>query len=150
MFHTTSWLIDMNWATFPSTHSGTSVSLLHSPCCSILPKYLLWLVQFHRRYLNWYWHSLMPSRAPLATSLTISGWFWHSSACFPASRLVFLQMLLGSMTSGLPTALQGKSKSTASARGKQDGKEEGMNLHHRRNNKKVPTFVVFFIPSILS
>lgn len=142
MFHTTSWLTDMNWATF--------LSLLHSPCCSILPKYLLWLVQFHRRYRNWYWHSLMPSRAPLATSLTISGWFWHSSACFPASRLVFLQMLLGSMTSGLPTALQGKSKSTASAQGKQDGNKEGINLHHRRNNKKVPTFFFLFPPFSVS
>lgn len=106
VFHTTSFITDVNRATFPSPYRRTLVALLHSPCCRIFPKYLLWLVQFHRRYLNWYWHSLMPSRAPLATSLTISGWFWHSSACFPASRLVFLQMLLGSMTSGLPTALQ--------------------------------------------
>lgn len=79
----------------------------HSPCWSILPKYLFWLVQFQRRKRNWYWHSRTPSLAPLATSWTISGWFWHSSACLPASRLVFRQILLGSMTRGLPTALQG-------------------------------------------
>lgn len=96
---------DCFWLSSKCKDRNTPVSLLHSPCCSIFPKYLLWLVQFHRRYLNWYWHSLMPSLAPLATSLTISGWVWHSSACFPARRFVFLQMLLGSITSGLPTAL---------------------------------------------
>lgn len=63
-------------------------------------------MQFHRRYLNWYWHSLTPSLAPFATSLTISGWDWHSSACLPARRFAFLQMVLGSITSGLPTALE--------------------------------------------
>lgn len=81
-------------------------TLPHSPCCRIFPKYLLWLVQFQRRKRNWYWHSRTPSLAPLATSCTISGSVWHNSACFPASRLVFRQMLLGSMTNGLPTALE--------------------------------------------
>lgn len=77
-----------------------------SPCWRTLPKYLFWLVQFQRRKRNWYWHSRTPSFAPLATSFTISGWVWHSSACLPARRFVFLQMLFGSMTNGLPTALR--------------------------------------------
>lgn len=99
----------MSWFTTSGKiqEKNTKESPSHrSPCCSIFPKYLLWLVQFHRRYLNWYWHSLTPSLAPLATSLTISGWLWHSSACFPARRFAFLQMVLGSITSGLPTALE--------------------------------------------
>jgi hypothetical protein len=69
------------------------------------PKALLWLEQFQRRKRNWNWHSRTPSRAPRASSATTSGSAWHNSACRPASLRAFLQMLVGSMTKGLPTAL---------------------------------------------
>jgi hypothetical protein len=63
-------------------------------------------VQFHRRFLNWCWHSSMANSAPLATSFTISGSFLQISRCFPARRFVFLQILLWSINKGLPTALK--------------------------------------------
>ncbi|KAI8775892.1 hypothetical protein BgiBS90_023048 [Biomphalaria glabrata] len=64
------------------------------------------VVQFHCLFLNWNLHSISASLAPFATSATTSGSRLQIVFCLPASRFVFLQMLLESITRGLPTALK--------------------------------------------
>lgn len=77
----------------------------YSPLMRILRRLLRTVVQFQRRFRNWYWHSLVPSETPFDISFRSAGSFLQMSASLPRSRRVFLQMRVGSITTWLPTAL---------------------------------------------
>lgn len=68
------------------------------------------VVQFHLRFLNWCWHSLVPTWTPFAISFNKDGSFRQMSASFPFNLLVFLQTSIGSITIWLPTVLKARKK----------------------------------------
>lgn len=98
---------DFEWMTV-ITETVQAVKLAwqsHLPLMRTLRRLLCTVVQFQRRFRNWYWHSLVPSDTPFVISLRRAGSFLHISASLPRNRRVFLQMSVGSITTWLPTAL---------------------------------------------
>lgn len=49
--------------------------------------------QFQRPYLNWYWHSLMPSCAPSPITMMASGRLWQIARWRGARPGILLQMM---------------------------------------------------------
>ncbi len=67
--------------------------------------------QFHRRFLNLVWHSLIAILAPLAISSITFGSLRQMSRCFSPRRdlrqILFANLSMSpSIRSGLPTALE--------------------------------------------